>query len=193
MANILVIDGHPDASGEHFTHALAAAYADGARRGGHQVDVVKAGALDVPGVRDSHDFQQGTTPPDVAEVQRKLLAATHLVVIHPLWLGMMPAMLKGLFEQLLRPGFAFRYREKGLPERLLAGRSAHVVVTMGMPAFAYRWVFGAHGVRAFERSILRFCGFGPIRRTLIGNVEGRDPATREAWLHRMGDAGAVAR
>jgi len=31
------------------------------------------------------------------------------------------------------------YNPKGLPKRLLAGRSARIVVTMGMPALMYRW------------------------------------------------------
>jgi putative NADPH-quinone reductase len=73
-------------------------------------------------------------------------------------------------------------------QRLLAGRSARIVVTMGMPALVYRWYFGAHGVRNLKRSILGFCGLAPIRVDLIGSVEG--PAVRRAaWLERMRTAG----
>ena len=43
-------------------------------------------------------------------------------------LGDVPALLKAFFEQVGRPNFAFRYREKGLPEKLLKSRSARVVV-----------------------------------------------------------------
>jgi putative NADPH-quinone reductase len=68
--------------------------------------------------------------------------ADHLVIIYPLWLGSMPGMLKSFFEQLLRPGFAFAPAAgRGMPRKLLKGRSARIIVTMGMPALFYRWYF----------------------------------------------------
>jgi putative NADPH-quinone reductase len=58
----------------------------------------------------------------------------------PLWLASMPALLKGFFEQALRPGFALGPTEPGrMWKKLLKGRSARIVVTMGMPALVYRW------------------------------------------------------
>jgi len=57
------------------------------------------------------------------------------VLLFPLWLGDMPALLKGFLEQVARPGFAFAVeRDSPLISKLLAGRSARVVVAMGMPA-----------------------------------------------------------
>ena len=50
----------------------------------------------------------------------------------------MPALLKAFIEQVMRPGVALEYRKEGFPRRVLAGRSAHLVVTMG-PALIYRW------------------------------------------------------
>jgi putative NADPH-quinone reductase len=90
----------------------------------------------------------------------------------------MPALLKGFLEQLFRPSFV----------RTLKGRSARVVVTMGMPSLVYRWFFRAHGVKNLRRNILKFCGFGPVRESLIGMVEGK-PSSREAWLKRMEELG----
>ncbi len=60
------------------------------------------------------------------------------------------------------------YQKSGWPKRLLAGRSARIVVTMGMPALMCRWMFGAYGVRCFERSMLGFAGIKPIRASLYG-------------------------
>ena len=71
-----------------------------------------------------------------------------------------------------------------LPKKLLKGRSARILVTMGMPAFFYRIYYRAHSVRNLKRNILEFCGFGPVRTTLIGMVEGK-PAARAPWLARM--------
>ena len=97
----------------------------------------------------------------------------------------MPALLKGFFEQVFRPGFAMENVDGGKKWiRLLKGKSAHIVVTMGMPAFMYRWFYGAHGLKSLERNILKFTGVGPIRESLIGMVE-ECQAHRVHWLDKM--------
>jgi putative NADPH-quinone reductase len=117
----------------------------------------------------------------------------HLVILYPLWLGDMPAILKAFFEQTFRPGFAFTPAEQGhVPKKRLTGKSARIVVTMGMPAVLYRWFFLAHGLKNLERNILGFSGIGPIRSSLIGTVEGMDDRQRAGWLDQMralGEAG----
>jgi putative NADPH-quinone reductase len=111
--------------------------------------------------------------------------ADHLVIFYPLWMGTMPALLKAFLEQVFRPGFAYSEKAEGKGwNRLLKGKSARIVVTMGMPALIYRWYFGAHSLRSLERNILGMCGIGPIRESLIGMVEGGN-ARREKWLDRM--------
>jgi putative NADPH-quinone reductase len=39
--------------------------------------------------------------------------------------------------------------------------SARAVVTMGMPAFAYRWYFGAHGLKSLTQN-LALVGITPL-------------------------------
>ena len=90
---------------------------------------------------------------------------------------------------MARPGFALSAPERGLPKKLLAGRSARLVVTMGMPALVYRWVFRAHGIKALKRNILGFVAISLVRESLIGAVEG-DAQRRSDWLTRMGKLGA---
>ena len=106
---------------------------------------------------------------------------------YPLWLGGMPALLKGFLEQVLRPGFAFSMDKASAKK--LKGRTARIVVTMGMPALIYRWYFGAHGLKMLKRSILGFCGIGPVGSTLFGAVEG-NPRGRDAALAKMRVLGA---
>lgn len=91
----------------------------------------------------------------------------------------MPALLKGFLEQIARPGFALSNSNGGVPKKLLSGRSARLVVTMGMPATVYRWLFRAHSIKALERNILGFIGIAPIHKTLIGMVEGPKSASPE--------------
>jgi len=190
---ILIIQGHPDPAGGRFGHALAAAYAQAAQAAGHEVRAIDVAQLQFPLLRTAEEFEHGAVPADIAAAQEAIRWAGHVVLFFPLWLGTMPALLKAFLEQVFRPSFAFVYRDKGFPQRLLLGRSARVVVTMGMPGFLYRWFFRAHGVRALTRSILSFSGIKPVRETLIGMVGAPQPKQREAWLHRMAGLGHAAR
>lgn len=183
---ILVIQGNPDARPERFGSALAAAYAEGATRAGHEVRHLTVAALDFPLLKSADDWQKGAVPAALAAAQADIQWAQHLVFFFPLWLGDMPALLKGFLEQVARPGFAFRGDAKNpFAAKGLKGRSARVVVTMGMPALVYRFYFRAHSVKNLERNILGFVGIAPIHATLIGLVEGMGDARRRAWLKKM--------
>jgi putative NADPH-quinone reductase len=190
---VAIIQGHPDPAGGHFGHALADAYAEGALAAGHAVERIEVARLDFPLLRTQADFETGSPPDSIRAAQDALRRAEHWVLLYPLWLGAMPGLLKGFLEQVCRPGFAFRYVARGMPEKLMKGRSARIVVTMGMPAFAYRWWFGAHSLRSLERNILGFIGIRPIRETLIGGVGGLGAAKAAAWLERMRSHGRDAR
>jgi putative NADPH-quinone reductase len=185
---ILIVDGHPDPDPARFVHALADAYAEGAAR--HQVRRLKLADMDIPLLRSAAEWMTGEPPAGIAEAQADIAWADHVVIIYPLWLGDVPALLKAFLEQAMRPGFALDYREHGLPRKLLAGRSARVVVTMGMPAFFYKLVYGAHSVKSLERNILKFVGIRPVGRTIIGAVEA-DAERRREWLEEMEALGAA--
>lgn len=184
---IAVIQGNPDSGGSHFGHALAQAYIDGAKAAGHETRIIDVGEIDFPLLRSKEDFERGTAPVSIRAAQKTIGWADHLVIIYPLWLGMMPAVLKAFLEQVFRPGFAFANPEngKGMPKKLLAEKSARVVITMGMPAFFYRWIFGAHGAKALKRSVLGFCGVHPVKQTYIGMIESTDTGVREKWLDKL--------
>ena len=60
---ILVIDGHPDRNANHFCHALAQSYRQGAEAGGHTVDVVRIADLDFPILRSASDYDTAPGSP----------------------------------------------------------------------------------------------------------------------------------
>jgi putative NADPH-quinone reductase len=184
---ICLLDGHPSPAPDHFVHALADAYAAGAKGAGHALTRFNIADLDLPFLREPADF--ALPPPEaVRRIQDAVLVAEHLVVIYPLWLGTMPALVKAFFEHLARAEFAVGRNEAGWPRKMLKGRSARVVVTMGMPATAYSLMFGAAGVKGFESGILGVAGFHPIHETLIGAVDVSE-RERNKWLERLADLG----
>ena len=182
---LTIVQGHPDPGGKHLCHALADAYAEGAAAAGHEITRIEVAQLDFPILRTQEEFERGDLPQMLVGARDGIVSAQHLVAIFPLWHGTMPALLKAFLEQVMRPGVALEYRKHGFPRGLLAGRSARIVVTMGMPALIYRWYFRAHGVRGLERSVLRFAGMKLVRETLLGMVDAVSDAKRRAWLERM--------
>jgi putative NADPH-quinone reductase len=149
-------------------------------------------ALEFPILRTRADFESGTVPAAIRQCQEAIGWADHLLIVYPLWLGSMPA-LKAFLEQVFRPGFAAAgAASSGTWKKLLRGKSARIVVTMGMPALVYRWYFRAHSLKSFERDVLGFCGIGPIRETLIGMVEAKSEAKRLAELRKMRELGLRA-
>lgn len=191
MTKIAIIDGHPDPDRNHFVHALADAYAEGAEGAGHEVRRITISDLEIPIVRMPETYFAEDPLPQIKDCQDIIQWADHLAIFYPLWQGMMPAYFKAFFEQVARPGFALDYDEHGGPEPLLSGRSARIFVTMGMPGVIYRWVYRAHSLKALEHSVLGFAGIGPVRHSIIGAVD-RSPAHRERWLDRVQWMGAEA-
>jgi putative NADPH-quinone reductase len=190
---ILIIDGHPDPAPERFCHALAAAYAEGAAAAGSIVRRIEVAKLDFAPLRTRAEWESGAVPSSLAEAQAAIGWAEHLVIVYPLWLGSMPALLRAFLEQVLRPGFAIARGRPSLRSGLLRGKSARIVVTMGMPALVYRWFFRAHGLKNLERNILGFCGIAPIRATLVGMVEAGGAEAHAKWLARLRALGAAGR
>ncbi|RAZ71439.1 NAD(P)H-dependent oxidoreductase [Mesorhizobium atlanticum] len=184
---VLVLVGHPDPSPDRLCRALASAYAAAADKAGHSVRKIDLAPLDFPMLRTMQEFEHGEIPEGLKEAGEAVVWAEHFVFVFPLWLGTAPALLKAFLEQVMRPGTAFAYPAKGegFAKSLLRGRSARLVVTMGMPAAVYRIWFLSHGIAGMRRGILNFVGIRPVRETLFGMVASASDAKRAKWLRQM--------
>jgi putative NADPH-quinone reductase len=167
------------------------AYADAASPAGHEVSHIEIAGIEFPMLRTQEEFNSGTPPASLKPAVDAVVAADHIVLIFPLWLGTMPALVKAFLEQVMRPGVAFSYEKYGA-KKLLAGRSAHIVVTMGMPVWLYQTFFCSHGIRGLRRSVFKFAGFSPVRTTMFGMIDNASDATKSRWSGIMRKNGAKA-
>ncbi|MDA3898955.1 MAG: NAD(P)H-dependent oxidoreductase [Spirochaetes bacterium] len=78
------------------------------------------------------------------------------IFIYPTWWNGMPAMLKGFFDRLLIPRFAYSY-EKTLPIKLLSGKAA-VFSSFGGPRIFGKFLAGDRSLKQVKKDILSFCG-----------------------------------
>lgn len=180
---ILLILGHP--SGDSFCAALAERYAQAAVQAGHEVRRLQLGELDFdPVLRQGYRHIQALEE-DLQKAQSDILWAEHLTLVYPIWWGGIPALLKGFFDRVLLPGFAFKYRGgKAFPDKLLLGRTAHLLVTLDTPPWYYRWIYRMPGLHQVRKTTLEFCGIKPLRTLAFGPVLGSGNRQREAWLRR---------
>lgn len=181
MKRILIIVGHPN--NDSFCGALAESYRRGAEAAGAETRLLRLAELKFDPVLHRGYGEVQELEPDLVRAQSDIAWAEHLVVVFPVWWGTMPALLKGFLDRTLLPGFAFKYR-KDSPfwDRLLAGRSARMIVTLDAPVLYNLIVNRNSAQNAMKRSILRFCGFKPVRTTSIGSVRNLNEERIETWL-----------
>ena len=180
----LIIYGHPD------KNSLGAALADAYKNKIAEQSNVKTlhltdlqFELDLGGNYKSRTEQM--LEPDIIKAQELIRWADHLVFAYPIWWGLMPALLKGFLDRVFLPDYAFKYVEgKALPEKLLKGKTARLLVTADSPNFWYSLVMGRPSHIAMRRSILGFCGISPIKIKTFGNVRSSSPELRKRWLQQ---------
>lgn len=186
--NILIIDGHPDPDRARFGHALANAYLEGARATGKSTRLITLADADFPLLRTAQDFARPPEAPAIIGAREDMLWADHIVFVFPLWLGGAPALMHAFFEQVARASFVAEMSGSHIRQRL-KGKSARLIVTMGMPAFIYRLIFHAHGVKSIVQGILGFGGVHPVRLTLFGAVEAVGEHEQKRRLARVAALG----
>jgi putative NADPH-quinone reductase len=191
---VLLIQGHPDAAHAHLCGALERAYEEGALAAGHEVRHIQVADLNFPLLKSQDEWEHGPLPASLQGPQNDIGWAQHIVFFFPLWLGDMPALLKGFLEQVARPGFAFGSADAkmAMANKGLKGRSARIVVTMGMPGLIYKWYFRAHSIKSMKRNILGFVGIDPVRDSVIGMTGQLNAAKARRWLDRMNALGRAS-
>ncbi len=178
---ILVILGHPKS--DSFCGALANSYVEGAKEAGNEVQLISLGNLSFDPVLHNGYATIQELEPDLVAGQTAITSAQHIVFVYPIWWGAMPALLKGFVDRIFLPGFAFKYREGShLWDRLLSGRSAHLLVTMDTPPWYFRWVYRMPGHNQMKRTILEFSGIKPVTVSSFGPVKDSKSEKREKWL-----------
>lgn len=178
---ILIINGHPNK--ESFNFGIAAAYKKGAESSGAEVKEIIIADLDFnPNL--SFGYQKRTDlEPDLMASQKLIQWADHLVWIHPVWWGGIPALMKGFIDRTFLPGFAFKYRENSLWwDKLLAGKTAHIITTLDQPSWYYWLMYGKPSVNQLKKSTLEFCGIKPVRVTYYGPVKNTEGTKRLKWM-----------
>ncbi len=181
---IALILGHPDR--DSFCGAIADTYVQNAQAAGHEVRSFYLGELEFDPILRHGYRQRQTLEPALEQVQQALSWAEHVVLVYPVWWGSMPALLKGLLDRVLLPGFAFKYRQNSsLWDKLLSGRTGQAFITMDTPRWFFRWVYKMPAHHQLKKTILEFCGFQPVRIDTFAPLRDADDGKRQQWLTQV--------
>ena len=197
--NILAVFDHPYTASAHadvphnrsFSAALLAAATRGLEGAGHTIDLIDLAADGFDPVMSREDLVAWRTGAaadgQVADYQRRVAAADHILFVFPTWWMSMPAGTKGFLDRVLTKGFAFEEPKPGgaLVRTLTRLRGVTVLTPMTTRYGLYRWWFARPGHRILFRGTFGLIG---IRRLRWFSVEGpaqQTPAWRAKKLERV--------
>lgn len=184
---VVLLDGHPD-QGRFASHLLDL-YAAALPASAEVTRVAVRDLAFTPILR--HGYAKRTEwEPDLAQLARVIDDCDHLAIAFPMWWGSEPAELKGLIDRLFLPGFMFAYhKDDPWWDRLMAGRSADVIITMDTPP-VFLWLsYGNAIIRRWKGQVLEFVGFAPVRIMVCGPVRkggaDKSPAKWRAKIEQL--------
>lgn len=184
MKKIALINGHPN--NESFNFALAEAYKKGAENSGAEIKEIIIRDLDFNPNLEFGYQKRIELEPDLIKAWEIIQWADHLVWVHPVWWGGLPAATKGFIDRLFLPGLAFKYRENSVWwDKLLTGKTAHIITTLDQPSFYYRIFYGRPSINQLKKSTLEFCGIKPVKVTYVGIIKNAKEEQRKKWIEKV--------
>ncbi len=184
MAKIYVLMGNPDAE-DTLGNELAVHYEAEARASGHEVRRTNIGDLQFDPILHKGYKEIQQLEPDLLKVQEDMKWADHFVLVYPLWWASMPALLKGMWDRMFIPGFAFHFHKNGLGwDKLMEGKTARVIITSKNWPLVERVLFGDFK-NEVGKALLGFAGY-KVRMTEIGRAEHMPEDTKEGWMKKIG-------
>ncbi|WP_380279059.1 NAD(P)H-dependent oxidoreductase [Kitasatospora purpeofusca] len=108
-----------------------------------------------------------------------------LVLVHPNWWGMPPAVLAGWVQRVMVPGVAYKLgTADGEPVGLLRAGRALVLNTSDTPETREREEFGDPLERIWAACVLPYVGVTDVRRRVFRTVTDSSDGERAQWLRQ---------
>jgi len=185
---ISIILAHPDLGS--FNHAIANMASDALRRNGHEIILHDLCREQFPPLLSAAELQKNANlDPVVVRHCKEIASADGIIVVHPNWWGMPPAILKGWIDRVLRPGVAYRFVEgdkgEGVPVGLLKAKAAIVFNTANTPDEREKEVFGDPLETLWKNCVFDLCGVKNVQRRTFTVVITSTPEQRVAWLDEV--------
>jgi NAD(P)H dehydrogenase (quinone) len=193
---IAILIGHPDPEAT-ITSEMALLYETSAVQAGHEVRKFHVGQMHFdPILRKGYKTIQELEP-DLKKLQEAINWCDHFVVLYPNWWCTMPAILKGVFDRMWLPGFAFKMRKNKEGKntigwyKKLKGKTSRVFVISGSHPLLI-WCFFGDYTNEIKMGILWFAGF-KVSLSLFGPSETAPEWKRNEWRRKVAHLGRLGK
>lgn len=128
---ITILSGHTEA--KSFIGSIVCAYAEHARKTGHEVWVQNPGEMHIERIFRQVSNEIHFLEPDLMETLQNVFWCNKCLIIYPFCPGSLPALLKSFLDRTILPLFAFKdnfiepYLDK-LPKAVRSGRILQAVI-----------------------------------------------------------------
>ena len=184
--------GHPN-PGPTLSGEMALLYETAAKAAGHEVRRFDVGEMKFDPIL--HLGYKAIQPlePDLIALQEAIKWCDHFVIIYPNWWCTMPALLKGMFDRMWLPAFAFSMRKNKQGrltigwKKLLKGKTARVFVLSGSHPLLL-WLFFGDYTNEIKKGILWFAGF-KVKLSLMGPSDQAPEWLKNDWRRKAARLG----
>lgn len=182
---ISIILAHPDSGS--LNHAIAHEAAKTLEQNGHMVRFHDLYGEEFPPNLPAKEIPRTAELPEIIATHcRELAEADGIIVVHPNWWGMPPAILKGWVDRIVRPGLAYEFLEQdqgeGVPVGLLKADTALVFNTSNTESEREQKVFGDPLETIWKNCIFDLCGCRNFHRRMFNIIVISSEEQRHQWL-----------
>ncbi len=186
--NISIILAHPNP--ESFNHAIANTAAEALRRNRHTVALHDLYQEQFPPLFSAAELQpDAKLDPVIAGHCQEIAQAGGIIIVHPNWWGMPPAIMKGWIDRVLRMEIAYRFvandKGEGVPVGLLKAKAAIVFNTANTAQDREREIFGDPLENLWKKCVFDLCGVKNVQRRTFAVVITSTAPQRAAWLQEV--------
>ena len=184
MKHVLIINGHPDK--ESFNYALSEAYISGVSKKNATISQINIAELNFnPNLKFGYRKRMELEPDLIIAID-KIKKADHIVWVFPMWWYSYPAIMKGFIDRTFLPSITYQPIEgKALPEKLLKGKSARLIITADAPKWYNSLIMKRPAINQLKKGTLKFCGVNPVKITYIASVKNSSYDFRKKWLNKV--------
>jgi len=185
---ISIILAHPDS--DSFNHAIANTCKDALLNLGHEVVFHDLCRENFDPLLPRNEFEKDAPLPQVIQEHCDEIAnADGIIIVHPNWWGMPPAILKGWIDRVIRPGVAYKFEEgdcgESIPRGLLNAKAALIFNTANTSDEREFEIFGDPLESLWTNCIFGLCGVPNIIRRTFTIVVTSSEKQRVEWLSEI--------
>lgn len=187
---ILIIDANP--SKFSYTACLSEEYEINARKNNFEVEVLTLRNMEFDPILHFGYNREQKLEPDLEKAQKLLTWCNHLVIISPVWWYSTPALLKGFFDRVFLPDFAFNIETtpKRKLNKMLENKTATLIYTYGGPKNNMSRLFSDPFALQIKHGLLYFCGFKNIKTYPLYEVVGfKNIKKRNSFIEKIIELG----